>query len=887
METIVLSINGKTIPSSPGKSILDAARENGIHIPTLCHHPALKPYGACRICIVEDVKSGRIMASCVTPVAQGMEVLTDSDRVLNHRRNIVRLMMAEHPESCLLCSKGNRCELRNIAASLGISDSRLYPMPNYKPFETVNPFIVRDLSKCILCGKCIRADHELVVTGAIDYAHRGFESRPATLLERPLEESECTFCGTCVSICPTGALAVKPFDSIGTPEKESEGICCFCAAGCTIRFGVTGHKIISSEPPKLNGNVNGPTLCVRGHFGHDYLYAPDRLTGPLKRDGDPGSMDAFSTMGWDEALGLTASMLAQIKRKYGPQSIAFMGSSKCTNEENYLFQKIARAVFETPNITSNSETTIAPFIDRLEFLSAGMCRNSPLSDLEETGAILTVMADPDNTVPVAGYHIKRAAKKGIPLVVISTEKIDLVRHAALWIKPVSGLGGYMAAADFLFALAAAMGENGGLGGLPGPEAQSMFNQWKDGLPMAEIMSACKNAGMTQDHINKAASILSGKKVSIVLPGDASIMPDCARITDASYNLALASGSLSPPRTGIYFLAVENNAVGAFDMGCLPHRLPGRRDISNPGDVKSLSDSWGVQIRTQGAKGITGIVESIEAGKIKALYVMGENPARALPGTRRVIDALKSLECLVVQDIFFTETASLAHIILAGAAPGEKFGSYTNMEGRIQSFAPATRPPAEALPDWAILGMLAKRLGYPEQYNTIEAVRQEIRRTIPAYSDLGGHRTGWIKDSHAAAAKRTKAPSLGLAGYTKQKDHHETSGYPYHCLVKPLRWNLGSGTRTMRSKRIASMSARGYAMLCPDDAGKLGISAGDVIKIISEHGTVERKVQVMPGIPGGCILLPPGFFENNAAGLAAFSTPQSPWRHLMVKIEKSP
>ena len=281
---------------------------------------------------------------CVTPAAQDMVLVSDSPQILKHRRNIVSLMMAEHPESCIVCSKGNRCQLRMIAAELGIAENRLYPMPNFKPLEQANPFIMRDLSKCILCGKCIRADHELVCVGAIDYISRGFRSRPATLHELPLEKSTCTFCGTCVSICPTGALSAND-DYVGTPERELNSICGFCGVGCNLTLGVAGNQVVTVNPAHLKNSVNDATLCVRGHFGHDFLNSSQRLTQPLVR-----KENELAASSWDEALETVAERLLDIKKQHGPDSIAFLESSKCSNEENYLFQKIARTIIGTNNI---------------------------------------------------------------------------------------------------------------------------------------------------------------------------------------------------------------------------------------------------------------------------------------------------------------------------------------------------------------------------------------------------------------------------------------------------------------------------------------------------------------------------------------------------------
>ena len=355
MDEISMAINGIRVSCPPGITILEAAEQNGIKIPKLCYHPDLKPFGACRLCLIEEEKSGRVMASCVTPVAAKMEVLTDSPRVIRHRKNIVRLMMAEHPESCVVCSKGNRCQLRGIAAEMGLGETGLYPIPNYKSIEQANPFIVRDLSKCILCGKCIRADHELVVAGAIDYNLRGFKSRPATLYDLPLEGSNCTFCGTCVSICPTGALSPKTTGYVGTPEKETLTSCGFCGVGCSILMGVADDRAVEINPSGLNGSVNGATLCVRGHFGHDFLNSGERLTQPMIRE--ESDLKAAS---WDEALDRVASRFLAIKKDYGPQSIGFFGSSKCTNEENYLFQKMARVLFGTNNLDNGGSMAGRP-----------------------------------------------------------------------------------------------------------------------------------------------------------------------------------------------------------------------------------------------------------------------------------------------------------------------------------------------------------------------------------------------------------------------------------------------------------------------------------------------------------------------------------------------
>jgi formate dehydrogenase alpha subunit len=283
LEKINFTINGKIISCKPGTSILDAAKEHHIKIPTLCNHPHLKPSGACRLCIVEDERSGRVLASCVTPISSDMAIRTNSPLINKYRIDIIRLMLANHPESCILCNRGNRCELRQVAAELGVGKIDLYPMPYYSVLEEANPFIIRDLSKCILCGRCIRADHELVMVGAIDYNLRGFRSRPATVYRLPLEKSDCTFCGTCVSLCPTGALMTKNRHYAGSPQHESSTICGFCGVGCTVVIGSVDAQIVEVNPSHEEKTVNRSTLCVKGHFAHDFLNSSKRLKRPLIR----------------------------------------------------------------------------------------------------------------------------------------------------------------------------------------------------------------------------------------------------------------------------------------------------------------------------------------------------------------------------------------------------------------------------------------------------------------------------------------------------------------------------------------------------------------------------------------------------------------------------
>lgn len=888
METIFLSINGKKVACPSGESILTAAEQNGIYIPTLCHHPDLKPYGACRLCLVEDEKSGRLMASCVTPAAPDMTVLTDSPRVVNHRKNIVRLMIAEHPESCIVCSKGNRCDLRKIAARLGVAESNLYPMPNFKPYEAVNPFIVRDLSKCILCGKCIRADHELVATGAIDYNNRGFPSRPATLYEQPLESSTCTFCGTCVSMCPTGALSTKNNFFVGTPEKETDSICGFCGAGCSLSLGAAGGRIMECNPARTKGTVNIATLCVRGHFANDFLNTADRLTQPLLRTNESNGTPAHQATAWDTAIALVAGKMAEIKRKHGPKSIAFVGSSKCTNEENYLFQKIARALFETNNITNSGQWNGQALLAQIEERTFGTARVSPLSDLENADAILTVCADTDHTVPVAGYHIKRAARKQTPLIVIDARRTELDRFATARLRPVSGTGALAGILDIINALASCLLASGGEDARFVEHHTKGFAAYRDSVSATDVEQTAVRCGLSKSAFEKAAAQIAGKQIAFVLNTTLLEQAHGQAVVDAVFNLALATGSLSGSKGCFYLLSGENNTNGAFDMGTVPDCLPGRRRLSDDAARSAFENAWGTKISPDPGLSPLQLIEAVESGEIKALYIMGENLVRSLPQPERVTAALEKLEFLVVQDIVFTRTAKLADVVLSGAAFAEKNGSFTNMEGRIQAFTTAVQPPGESLPDWMILGLLAKRMGYPEQYTTIETIRHEIRRVIPMYAAMGSHRREWVKNADAHTPLSDPNLKFEFTPVAPQQETPAADTYPLTAVIGSLRWHLGGGTRTSRSERITELNGKGAIQIAPEDGETLGIADNDRIRVASKNGALERTAVIQKGMPAGHVFVPQGFSGNDALHLSDLNwldQPASGWRTCRVSIEK--
>ncbi len=859
MEKITLSINAHNVSCLPGTTILEAAEKNGIKIPTLCHHHDLEPVGACRICLVEDEQTGRLMASCVMPASPDMSILTDTERVRKHRRNIVRLMMAEHPESCLVCSKGNRCRLRELAAEMSLGQTGLYPMPNVRPLEQVNPFMSRDLSKCILCGKCIRADHELVWTGAIDYSFRGFKSRPYTLHDSALEDSGCTFCGTCISICPTGALAPNQTNYIGTPDREVPSICGFCGVGCSIDLGVTEQAVIETRPSRLKDSVNGATLCVRGHFANDFLDVKERLKQPMIRKDD-----ARIAVSWDEALDRVSQRLLELKKDFGPQSIGFLGSSKCSNEENYVYQKIARTLLETHNVDNGGNLSGRSVISRIDARLGWSWRTRPLFNLENAEAVVVWGANPSHSAPVVSYYIKRAAKKGASLIVVDPVKTDLVPFSSVWLRlwPEKDV-------SLINSLAALLWKRFGHNMSFITRFTQGFDTYTEALSSFNWERLCVDAGAHVGTLQRIVGLLSGKRIAFLVGHGILQQKGGAGAMDALLNLALMTGSLGHDTGGLYVVSRENNEFGAWDMGTVPEALPGRKPLSDPSQRERFEKAWHARLSPDRGLNMIRMIEEAEKGNLKGLYIMGENPVRALPQRRRVMKALNNLEFLVVQDILETETTRIAQAVLPGAAFAEKEGSYTNMEGRIQRVPRAVLPPGDARADWKILIQLAKRLGYPNNLESIQDIRTEIGRLVPEYAEINKEKTwGWIRDAAQTGFDplENRTRPVSFFSVSQEDNRGEDEDHPYAAVLGAKRYHLGSGTRTGYSLRIRSFGLNGEAGISPEDAKALNLENGDSVRIRSRFGAVVRRIRLDIRMPGGLISVPLGFNGNDAMEL---------------------
>ncbi len=861
MQPVTITLDGREVSGHPGMTILELARESGVDIPTLCHDAHLTPVGACRVCLVEDERNGALLASCVSPIVPGMVINTQSERVIERRRTVVELMLASHPDSCLVCDKGNRCELRQIASDLDIGLVRLQRIPQMSTIEEVNPFLERDLSKCILCARCIRACQDLVVEGAVDYFQRGFATIPATLGGTPLENSECTFCGTCAALCPTGALMEKQEPHRGTAQTVVETTCPFCGCGCSIRLEAKNGHVVRVTPGR-EGAVNEGTLCVRGSYGCDFIHSPERLLTPLIRN-----CGGFQEASWEEALDAVAAGFQRIRDEHGGNSLAVLGSSKCTNEENYLLQRLARSVLGTNSIDNGSRLYNSAGRIGLGSTLGFSGTTSHLSELEQSELILVIGADPGSSAPAVEYAIKRAIRqRGARLILVDPRQTKLSLFADLWLRPEVGTD-----VALVNGLAKVIVDEGLLDEEDVGRKTDNFAAFAEGLKEYTPERVEEITGVPGEQIRAAARMYAQASRAAVVYGTG--ITQHTRGTDsvrALANLLLLTGSIGRRGSGVYALQRENNAQGSCDMGALPAFLPGYQSVADASARARFGERWGASLPDE--RGLTALemIEAASEGAIKGMYVVGENPVLSFPGSGRVREALGSLAFLVVQDMFLTETARLANVVLPAASFAEKDGTFTNFEGRVQKVQRAIAPPGESLPDWEIVLRLAERMGVPMDYSSPQQVLDEAVECcrLPAYSLYEGvdyadaeakslyqaetdnyHGVGRIHGGQFPEGFARFCPVEYVAPEKREED------YPFTLLTGTTPYQFGVGSRSSRSARLTKFCPHSSVEMCEADAAKIAVEEGEEVRVLSPAGETSAMVKITDTVSEGMLFMP--------------------------------
>ncbi|UCC17142.1 MAG: formate dehydrogenase subunit alpha, partial [Dehalococcoidales bacterium] len=761
-------------------------------------------------------------------------------------------------------------------ADMGIGKLELNKIPLSSNIVDVNPFLERDLSKCIMCARCIRADQELVVVGAIDYVERGFISRPSTFDNLPLENSECTFCGTCVAFCPTGALKGKNTLYNGTTSTVIDTICPYCGCGCNISLEVKNNKIIRVKPV-IDSPVNKGTLCSRGSYGLDFVHHPDRLTTPLIRN-----TEGLQKSTWEDAVSFTAQELKRIKDKYGPDSIAVLGSSKCTNEDNYILQKFARCVLGTNNIDNGSCLYNAPSREGLGWSIGFPLSTSSLSELEQSEVIIVIGANPAASAPAVSHAIKRAVKNnGAKLLVIDPCHTGLTEFAQIWLKNrigtdtalINGIAKIILdnktydeefvtrRTDNFDAYSAALSDYS-------PENVEKIT----GVPAKDIMSAAKTYSEA-----KTASIVYGTGITQQQRGTAGV------ITLA--NLAMLTGNIGNNGGGIFALQKENNAQGACDMGVLPDFLPGYQSLEDTQTRDIFSNTWQAEIpETQGMTAVE-VIQQAESGDIKAVLIIGENPIVSFPDPALVRRALSSLEFLCVADIFPTETTKLASVVIPSATFAEKEGTFTNFEGRIQQVRKAIDPPGTALADWEFILRLSHEMGFSMQYSSSREILNEIEELVPLYKKLSHHDFEQDDDELDSSSERLGSKRFyqglfpsGFGRFTSIEyaptEESTDDQYPFILVTGATLHGFGGGSRSGRASRLKSFTPQAWINISNGDSNLHKISAGDNVRIISPAGEITAMVRVSSDLEEGMLFMPSSFTNAPVNALFGFNTNNS-------------
>lgn len=938
-DTVTVFIDDQKISVTEGSTVLAAASAAGIYIPHLCYHPDLSTFGGCRVCMVDI--GGELVTACRVPVEDGMVVLTDSAAIAELRRILIELILINHDPDCQSCQRNNDCVLQRVSAFVGITPERLARLKRYDydageatataataatdTVDTSNPFFIIDRTRCILCGICIRTCNEINGVTAIDFTGRGKVSKVGTLGGKWLAESVCESCGECVTRCPTGALSYTKSE---IPARKVRTICPYCGTGCGIYIGVRGDRIVSVEGDR-GSPVNKGQLCVKGRFGYGFLNHPDRLTTPLiKRDG------VFEETSWDDALDLIADKFKEIQARYGPEALAGLASARVTNEDNYLFQKFLRSL-KTNSVDCCARLCHAPTVVGMSTVLGSGAMTNTVDEVKDAGAILVTGSNPTENHPVIGYRIREAVRKGSKLIVADPRSIPLTKIADLHLQQKSGTD----IALFNGLMHVIIKE-----GLEDKEfiktRTQGFEYVKEFVEEYTPEYTSGITGVPAEDIIRAARLFAGADSAAILYCMGITQHTCGtENVCALTNLSLVTGNLGKPSAGMNPLRGQNNVQGACDMGCLPNVLTGYqplhsdrdtgtywRRLTMEGDIETetemetgsefeidtdtseiiaesieferpvykgmsvsdeirakFSDAWGVELSDVQGRTIADMFHHQPDRRPRAMYIMGEDPVISDPEADHVRKCLEEMEFVVVQDLFLTETAKYADVLLPAASFAEKDGTFINTARRVQRVRQVIKPRGESRPDWEIIRELSKRwdslnLSLSWNYRSAEEIWEEVRRLTPHY--FGGMSYARLE---AEGGLQWPCPTIDHPGtqimhkgkfargigqfstvdYRPLATEATDSEYPFILTTVRKLYHYHNRSMTGRVDGLNQLLNEELMEINPQNAEALGLSPEDTVKVTSRRGSIETKIKITARVPPGVVSMSFHFAETRA------------------------
>lgn len=879
-ERLRFTLNGREIKALSHETILQVAQRVGIEIPYLCYQEGYRPDGNCRACMVE-IKGERILApACVRKATKGMEVNSDNERALHSQRMVLELLLSDMPDQGISPYTPNS-ELDHWIKQLGVGRPR-FPQRKQPHDDLSNPGIAVNLDACIQCTRCVRACREEQVNDVIGYAFRGPHSKIVFDLDDPMGESTCVTCGECVQACPTGAL--MPANEVGLvePDTKIESVCPYCGVGCLLTFNVKDNHILYIDG--RDGPSNQSRLCVKGRYGFDYVHHPDRLTKPLmRRDGipktpaliDPRDIDKyFREVSWDEALDFAAAGLRRIKDEKGPQALAGFGSAKGSNEEAYLFQKLVRAGFGTNNVDHCTRLCHASSVAAmLETIGSGAVSNQ-VADVAEAEVIVVIGARPTVNHPVAATFIKNAAQAGKTLIVMDPYRYELARHADYYLQMRP---------DTDVALLNAMMHTIIYEGLQNDAYIAKYTEgYEDLKRCVEAYTAEKVAplsGIPAETIKEVARRYAKSKGSMIFWGMGISQhihgTDNARCL---ISLALMTGQIGRPGTGLHPLRGQNNVQGASDVGLIPMFYPDYQAVDDPAIQGKFEKFWDTQLDPDVGLTVVEIIDAIHAGELHGMYIMGENPAMSDPNLNHAREAAAKLQHLVVQDIFFTETCSFADVILPASAFPEKTGTITNTDRRVQLGRKVLDPPGDARQDLWIIQEIAARIGLDWHYSGPSEVFDEMRAATPSIGGITWERLEQ-EDSVTYPCEKEGDPGdpilfddgfptpSGKGRFVPAElssaDELPDDDYPFVFTTGRQLEHWHTGTMTRHATVLDAIEPEPVFNIHPDDLEGIDAHPGDRIVLESRRGRIEARARVDTAMQRGSVFMAFHFWEAAA------------------------